>query len=166
MRNLIAFPLLAFALILQTAIFSQIPLASGAVDLILLILVSWSLQPQVESAWQWAVLAGLMVTFVSGLPPLLPVFNYLIIAILGRAIQRRIWQSPIVSMLATTAMAIAITHFVTFIVLSIFRTGFNLQDVVAFVTLPTMFLNLLLAIPVLSVVEDIADWVYPQEGLL
>lgn len=166
MRNLIAFPLLAFALIMQTAIFSQIPFASGAVDLVLLILVSWSLQPQVESAWQWAVLAGLMFTFVSGLPLLLPVFNFLIVVGLGRAIQRRIWQSPIVSMLATTLLAIVFSHFLTFIVLSIFRTGLDLQEVVAFVTLPTMFLNLLLAIPILSIMQDIATWVYPQEGLL
>lgn len=166
MRNLIAFPLIALALVLQTAIFSQIPFVSGTVDIILLIVVAWSLQTQVESAWHWAILAGLMTTFVSGLPLLLPVFNLLIAVFLGRAIQRRVWQSPIVAMLATTLLAIALTHFLTYVVLNVLGTSLNLQDVVAFVTLPSMLLNMFLAIPVLSIMQDLANWVYPQEGLL
>lgn len=48
MRNLIAFPLLALAIILQSSVVSQIKLISGYADLMLIILAAWALQERVE----------------------------------------------------------------------------------------------------------------------
>jgi len=58
MRHLVAFPILALAVILQSAIVSRISLLSGYADLVLVIVIGWALQEGVTTAWHWAVLAG------------------------------------------------------------------------------------------------------------
>ena len=68
MRNLIAFPLLTLAVILQSAVVSKVALLSGYADVVLVLLSAWALQSQVESAWHWALLASVLVSFVSRLP--------------------------------------------------------------------------------------------------
>ena len=67
-RNLIAFPLLALVVIVQSAVISHITLLAGYADLMLVILAAWALKAEASSAWLWAVLGGIMVYFVSGLP--------------------------------------------------------------------------------------------------
>ena len=57
MRNLIAFPLIALAVILQSAVVSRMTLLSGYADLMLILLSAWALQAQVRSAWHWALAA-------------------------------------------------------------------------------------------------------------
>jgi len=83
-KNLIAIPLLALAFMIQTAIISRVTLLSGAGDIVLLILIAWALQEQVQSAWHWAALAGLMAAFVSGLPPFVLLVAYLLAVSLAR----------------------------------------------------------------------------------
>ena len=68
MRHLVAFPILALAVILQSAIVSRIALLSGYADLVLVIVVAWAIQEQVTTAWHWAILAGVMEAVVTGLP--------------------------------------------------------------------------------------------------
>src|SRR3972149_12256514 len=98
MKNLVAIPILALALMLQTAVISRITLLSGAADLILLILVAWALQEQVESAWHWAVFAGLLVGFVSAVPPVVPIIGYVLAVAFSRFVIRQIWQTPLLAL--------------------------------------------------------------------
>ena len=50
-RNLIAFPLLALVVILQSAVISQMPLLAGYADLMLVILAALALKADAASAW-------------------------------------------------------------------------------------------------------------------
>ena len=166
MKNLIAIPVLALALMLQTAVISRIALLSGAADLILLILVAWALQEQVESAWHWAVLAGVLVGFVSAAPPVIPIIGYLLAVAFARFVIRQIWQTPILALFSVTFFSTLVYHSVTYVVLSITGTPLPFEDVLALIVLPSVFLNLLLAIPVHSLIRDLALWVYPLEELI
>ena len=65
MRNVIAFPLLGLAVLIQSSIVSQVALLSGYADIILILLAAWALQERVTSAWQWAFLFRRR----SGVPP-------------------------------------------------------------------------------------------------
>ena len=67
MAILAALPVLGLLLMLQLAVVSRLPLINGTADLILLALAAWASQERVKSAWQWTVLAGAAVTFISGL---------------------------------------------------------------------------------------------------
>jgi rod shape-determining protein MreD len=166
MKNLVAIPVLALALMIQTAVISRITLLSGAADLILLILVAWALQEQVESAWHWAILAGLLVGFVSAVPPIVPIVGYLIAVAFARFIIRQIWQTPILALFSVTFFSTLVYHFVTYIVLLIIGTPLPFEDVLALIVIPSVFLNLFLSIPVHSLLRDLALWVYPLEELI
>jgi rod shape-determining protein MreD len=166
MKNLIGIPILALAFMLQTAVVSRITLLSGAADMVLLIIVAWALQEQVESSWQWAILAGLMAAFVSGLPPLTLLVAYLLAVALARYTIRQIWQTPILALFSVTFFSTLIIHFITFLALWMQGSSLSVGDVLALITLPSVFLNLLLALPVHSLIRDLALWVYPSEDLL
>jgi rod shape-determining protein MreD len=166
MKNLIAIPVLALAFMLQTAVFSRITLFSGAADIILLILITWALQEQVQSAWHWAALAGLMASFVSGLPPLTLLGAYLLAVILARYVLRQIWQTPLLALFTVTFFATLLLHLITYLTLSLRGTSLPFADSLALITLPSVFLNFLLALPIHSFIRDLALWVYPVEDMV
>jgi len=166
MRNLIAFPVLTLAFILQMSIVRRVTLLSGAADLPLLLLAAWALQEEVASAWLWALLAGFISAFVSGLPPLAPLTAYLLIVGLARLIQRQVWRLPVLAMFTLTLLGTLILHLFSFLALQISGSPISLGDTLAFITLPGLFLNFLLAFPAYAAMRDLATWVYPSENLL
>jgi cell shape-determining protein MreD len=166
MKNLVAIPILALALMLQSAIISRVTLLTGSADLLLLILVSWALQERVETSWHWAILGSLMVVFVSGLPPLVPFLGYLLAVTLARFIIRQIWQTPLLALFSVTFFGTLIYHLLSYVALRFVGTNLSFGDVLALVTLPSVFLNFLLAIPVHFLIRDLAQWVYPAEELV
>ncbi len=163
MRNLIAFPLLALAIILQSSVVSQIKLISGYADLMLIILAAWALQERVESAWHWAVLACVFAGFVSSLPWMVLVLGYFAVVYLAQSLQRRVWQAPLLAMFSVTFAGTILMHLISFIVLRLSGTPFAFGDVVGLITLPSLLLNMLFAIPVYTFMRDLARWVYPYE---
>lgn len=163
MRNLIAFPLLGLAVILQSSVISQIQLLSGYADLPLVILAAWALQQRVKSAWHWAVLACVMLGFVSKMPWPVTLVGYLAIVFVAQALQRRVWQAPLLAMFSLTFVGTIFMHILSFVVLRILGTPFLFGDVMSLITLPNLLLNMLFAIPVYTFMRDLARWVYPEE---
>ena len=166
MKNLVAIPILALSVMLQTAVISRINLLSGAADLVLVLLVAWSLQEQVETSWHWAVLASLLVGFVSAVPPFVPIMGYFFAVALSRFVIRQIWQSPILALFSVTFFSTLIYHLITYLALFITGARLPFEDSLALVTLPSVLLNLLIAIPVHSLIRDLALWVSPLEELV
>lgn len=165
-KNLLAFPILAFSLMLQTAVISRITLLSGSANIVLLILITWSLQEQVNSSVQWALLAGLMAAFVSGLSPAVYIVTYLAVVLFARYLLHQTWQTPILAMFAVTFFATFFEHIMTYLVLIIGGASIPFGDSMALVTLPSIFLNFLLVLPVNSLISDLALWVYPSNEMI
>ncbi len=163
MPVLLAIPILAFTFMLQTIVISTLPLLDGYADLVLLVLIAWSLQERVRSAWVWTIIAGLMVGFTSALPLMVPVISYLGVTGLSRLFLRRVWQSPILAMFLVTFLGSLASQGLTMIVLIFNGTSLPLGDSLNLVVLPSTLLNLLLALPVYAVIADLAQWVYPDE---
>ena len=163
MRNIVAFPLIGLAVILQSSIVSQVKLLSGYADLPLVVLAAWALQERVKSAWHWAVVVCVMVGFISSLPWPVYVIGYLAVVFIAQVLQRRVWQAPLLAMFSVTFAGTLFMHIFSFMVLRILGTPFSFGDVVGLVTLPSLLLNMLLAIPVYAVVRDLARWAYPSE---
>ncbi len=163
MPILLAFPILAFVLMLQTIIVSTLPLLSGYADLFLLVLVAWALQERARSAWIWAILGGVMVSFVSAAPLGTPLAGYLIVTAITRLFRRRVWQTPILSMFFVTFIGSLITQGIIMGTLIFQGTPLPLNDSINLVIMPSTLLNLLLALPVYAIIADLAQWVYPEE---
>lgn len=148
---------------LQTIVISTLPLLSGYADLVLLVLIAWSLQERVRTSWIWTILAGLMVGFVSALPLFVPLVSYLLVTAVSRLFLRRVWQIPILAMYLVTFIGSLVSQGIVMVVLLFNGTPLSFNDSLNLVILPSTLLNLLLALPVYAVVSDLAQWVYPEE---
>jgi len=163
MATLVAFPVLVLALMLQTAVISRINLLYGSADLILVILAAWALQERVTTAWQWALVGGVLVAFVSGLPWFVPLAGYLLIVGMARLLQRRVWQAPLLAMFAVSFTGTLMLHIISIFSLRLLGDPLPVGDSFSLITLPSILLNLLLAIPVYAGMRDLAGWLYPAE---
>jgi rod shape-determining protein MreD len=161
MKNLIAIPVILLAVLLESSVVSRVKLLSGTADLPLVMLAAWSLQDQVETAWHWAIAAGLLVGFISGMPWFVPMIGYLIIVLLARGLQRRVWQAPLLAMFLVTFLGTLVTNLASVLTLRLLGMTPSLADVFGLIVLPSVLLNLLLAIPVYAVMRDFASWVHP-----
>lgn len=163
MRNLVALPLLGLAVILQSAVISHVELLSGYGDIVLVLLAAWALQSQVDSAWQWAFLAIIMVGFMTRLPWPAVALGYFAVIALAYALRRRVWQVPLLAMFTVTFLGTIFMQFASFIALSISGNSLSVADVLGLITLPSTLLNLLFAIPAYAFMRDLSRWVYPNE---
>jgi rod shape-determining protein MreD len=163
MKDLIAFPVLAVVLILQTAVVGHISLLSGYGDLMLVTLAAWALQKNVATAWHWAVLGGLLVGFVSGIPWGVPLIGYLLMVAIARLLQRRVWQAPILAMFAITLLGTLLVNLLSLMTLRLLGDPLPIADSLSLIILPSLFINLLLAVPVYLLIRDLARWIYPME---
>ena len=163
MAFLIGIPVLVVALMLQLAIFSQLTLLSGTSDLILLILVAWSLHERSRSAWFWALIGGGLVSVISATPAGAPLIIYMVIVGAVRFFNRRILEFPVLGMLIATILGTFFQHIVEIVVLFVAGTQLPFSQSMVLVTLPSVLLNLILALPVYALVTDLARWVYPVE---
>ena len=146
---------------LQMTVFSRLTLLHGAADIVLLTLVAWGLQEDNPNMWPWTLLAGAVISFASALPFFIPVPGYLLVTGVTRLIQKRIWQSPLLAMLLVTMVGTLLYHLLS--MSAMFLNGSPIQFGVAWsqVTLPSLLLNLMLAIPVYATVHSIRDGLSP-----
>ena len=161
MSNLVAFPILGLALMIQLSVIGRINLLSGSADLFLVILISWAIHDRRKTAWLWAVISGLMVGYVSGLPWYIPMFGYLSVVGLTLIIQRRIWQTLLLEVFIVIFMGTLFMHGLSMGYLVIMGSTYNLTNALGTVTLPSILLNLILAIPVYMLIRDITNWIQP-----
>jgi hypothetical protein len=163
MTALLAFPILGILLVLQSAIFSQIPLLQGTTDLVLLALVAWSLQRRVQTAWQWGIIGGLLVGFVSAVPFFVFIVGYLMAVGFSLLLRQRIWQVPLLAMFVATFFGTLFIQLVTLVTLRVSGTVLPIGASINLIILPSILLNLLLALPFFTIFSDLANFLYPEE---
>jgi hypothetical protein len=161
--TLLAVPLFVVLGVFQSAVVSRLPLLHGTADLILLVVIAWALQERVRTAWQWTLIAGIVVGYISALNIIVPLAGYLVITALALLLRQRVWQVPILAMLAVTFVGTLFVNIMTAVILSIFGTPLPPVETLNLVILPSIILNLLLSIPVYALVKDFAEWLYPEE---
>jgi len=161
--SLVALPVFLLLAILQSTIVSNMPLLNGYADIVLLVIIAWALQERVKSAWQWSILGGLIIGFVSAMNVVIPLVSYISITALALIIRRRIWQIPILAMFGVTLVGTLFSHTLSALTISISGTDLPWLDTLQLITLPSLFLNILLAAPVYAVVRDFANWLHPEE---
>ncbi len=161
MRNLVAIPLLALVVVLQSAIVPSFSLLSGFPDVLLVLLAAWALQEGVTTSVQWALLGSLMISLVSHLPWFIYVAGYGGVVILARMLQKRVWQVPLLAMFSVTFLGTVAMQLMTFGYLRFYGNTTPVADAMGLITLPTVLLNLLIAIPLFGMMRDLSRWVYP-----
>ena len=163
MPTLIAFPLFGLLVVLQSAIVSRIQLLHGSADLVMLAVIAWALQRRVTTVWQWSVIGGILANITTALPLGVPLAGYALSTGLALVVRQRVWRSPILAMFIITFLGTLITHAISVTTLRLAGDPIPLLEAFNLVTLPSVFLNMLLAIPLYAMVSDLADWLYPEE---
>jgi hypothetical protein len=163
MPVIIGIPVLVFTVVIQTTAFSRLPLLYGTADIVMLVILAWMLNDQVKHGWAWVLMAGLMVSFVSALPFFTPLWSYFIAAGLSYWLKKRIWQTPVLAMLVSSFFGTLVIQIISMVVLQVTGTNLSMMEGFNLVILPSILWNLILAIPVYTLVGELASWVYPDE---
>jgi cell shape-determining protein MreD len=163
---LTAIPVLGLVMMLQISIASRIMLLSGNVDLLLLVVAAWGLQERVRAAWIWGLVASLLAGLVSGLPWYIYLIGYLSVVGVARLLIHRIWQAPLLAMFAVTFIGTLELLMLTFVQRTIFEVPLAFGEVFSQIILPTVLLNLLLAIPIHGLIRDLAERLYPEKAMV
>lgn len=161
--NLMVLPVGVVALLIQLGILGNIRLLRGMTDLILLVIIAWSIQERVQNAWVWAIVLGGAVSFISATPLPLYLLGYLLVVGLIRFYHRRLQQIPLLAMLLVTFVGTVIMQMLILITLQIMGYGIGYFESMGQVILPSVLLNIFFALPVFILMRDISRWVYPSE---
>jgi cell shape-determining protein MreD len=160
---LAAVPVLLLTFMVQVAIVSRMVLLSGNGDIILLVLAAWALQERARGAWVWGALASLMAGLVSGIPWYIYLVAYLTVVFIARLLIHRIWQAPLLAMFTVTLIGTMELLLMTYVRQTLFESPLPFSEVFLQIVLPSVLLNLLMAIPVHALVKDLANRLYPAE---
>ena len=163
MALLISIPILAGLGMIQSVVISKVPLLLGTTDLVLVALVAWALQEKVKQPWQWSMIGGVIMTILSGLPIGVYLVAYLGAVFIAAFIRRRIWKVPFLGMLTAIFIGTMFSQVISW--LSRWFTGvfIPIDQALVFVMLPSILLNLLVAVLAYFMLKDLASRLYPEE---
>ena len=162
MSILIAVPILGALLILQTAILNQIPLLHGTSDLVMLALVAWGLQKRVSTAWAWGIIGGLLVGYVSAVPMMVYLVGYLVAVGIALVLRQRIWNVPLLAMVVATFLSTLVVQGLTLLTLRLTDVPLAIGVSINQIVLPSLLLNMILALPFFIAFGDLANLLYPE----
>jgi len=163
MSVILSIPTLGLIAILQSAVVSRLPLNRGTADLVLVVLVAIALQKTVTTSWQWSIVGGLFMDFLSGLPFGIFTVSYLLATGLALIIRERIWRFSFLMQLLVVFFGTMFSHALSFLVLFLQGSEISLGIVLQVVTLPSIILNFMLSLPIFILTQDVLEQVNPQE---
>lgn len=149
------------SMILQYGIVSRTPLLAGTADLILLFVAAWSLHQNSRYFWVILALFGMIISVFSATPLFLPLITYMVIYLAANSLKVRIWQSPLLSMFLLTFAGTLFQHALYLVGLFSQGVSFSWTEAFSNITLPSVLLNMLLAIPVHALVQEVCRNLYP-----
>ena len=148
-------------MILQSTLVVRFNLIHGAADLVLLILISWLLHERTQGHWQWGLIAGLLVGFISQMPVWLTVVGYLVVVLVVRSLLVRIWQTPLLVLFFFTLLGSLVVMGLDYSYLVLIEGNRPLWDTINLVILPSIVLNMIFVLPVYAVLGEFTRLIYP-----
>jgi len=159
---LIGFAGFLLTFMLQISIFSQSKILSGSADIVLLFVVAWCLHDRSKRLWLLVLIIAGLVSFISAQPGYITLIVYFVIYRISRIFQSRLMQAPLLSMLVLTFGASLLQVLLNIGDIFIQRVDINFTAALVEVALPSILLNMLLAIPVHAIVREIAHYALPK----
>jgi cell shape-determining protein MreD len=164
LANFIAIPVMLVLTILQITAVSRIVLINGTADLVLLAVAAWGVRERGKNVFLWAFIGGVLISFTSAMPLFTPIIPYMVIALIARIFQDRLWQAPILSLIIVVFVGTLFQHVFDIILIQIDGINLGFLESVQKVTLPSLLLNFFFLFPVYVLISDIGKWVFPEEN--
>lgn len=154
---------LLVAYVLQTTIVVQTPLVNGTADLILLFFAAWALQERIHNSWLWALIGGVLISMLSAMPFYVPLIGYLAVVGIAKLLQRQVWQVPILAMFIVTLLGTLFQQILYVVALQVTGAPIAWGQALDSVIFPSVLLNLIFALPMFALVNDLVGRIYPLE---
>jgi hypothetical protein len=87
----------------------------------------------------------------------------LLIVGLVQFFKRQAWQVPLLVMLLLCLLSTLLQHGITMVTMIFTGTSLPILESLSLITLPSILLNLLLALPFYVMMSDLANWLFPEE---
>lgn len=163
MTVLAVIPVLIILLVLQTTIAKELTLLDGTVDLVLVWLAAWGLSTRDRSGYILAVVSGALVAYITALPWYIYLSVYIAVIILAKFVFNKLWESPLLAMFAITMVSSILLYTLTYAGLRLNGVSYPFDITLNRVIIPSVFLNLFLAMPVYAIVKDFSGWLNRSE---
>ncbi len=160
--------ILLFVLIIamiQLGIFSNLQVLSGKIDLLMLALIGWIIQKKtsIVDVILFAVVTLFFLHLISAEPLIILLSIYGLITVVIYWSKKNLQQLPIVSMLIFS-LIFTFIHLVIFgFYLQLSGSQLGIQETFQIVIIPSMIINILAAIPMYLLANELHHWVYPYE---
>jgi rod shape-determining protein MreD len=161
MSLLIGIPLLAVEAVVQSAVLARLSLFGGTINLVLLTVLCWNLLAERADGLGWAFAGGLFADVLSGGPMGASVIGLLAVGYVAGLTEGRLWRTHFLLPLASALLATIAFHLIYLAILALTGYPVNLADQLAFITFPTVVLNLLCVLPLYWLIRRLHDWVRP-----
>lgn len=163
MGYLIGALLLGALAILQSTLLGDFHFYDGRPDLVLLAVIGWGLAGKPDQTMVWALMGGLMLDSLSGIP-----LGATSIALVGIAYfiglyTGRIWEPNLLAPLGVTLLASLLYHIYGLAMMYLMGRGPDLGYAFSRVILPSTFLNLILSIPAAQALQALRLRIEPPE---
>lgn len=163
MNSLIGALLIGGAAILQVTLVGRITLLQGPADVVLLTLIAWNLLEGVRPDWRMGLWAGLILSLSSALPFWVLLLSYGLSAALVQYLRNRVWQIPLLTLFTATVAGTLMVDLSTLAYLWLNANPLDFAQALNFVLLPRIVFNMLLALPVYTLIGEISKLFLPDE---
>jgi rod shape-determining protein MreD len=163
MAYIVGIPILLLLAVVQATVLSNMRLLDGTPDLILLAMVAWALTGRPRQAMAGALIGGLLIDMLSGLPLGATAIIMVIVIYLVSQTAGRFWEAHLLMPLTTVLWSSLLYHGLSLAVLLALGRTLNLGFALSRVILPSTFLNLILALPAAQAASGLAESLYPPE---
>jgi rod shape-determining protein MreD len=161
MSLLVGIPLLMLESVFQSAVLSRLTLFGGTLNLVLLTVLCWNLLAERSDGLGWAFAGGLFADLLSAGPTGASVIGLLAVGYVAGLTEGRLWRTHFLLPLASALIGTIAFHLIYLAVLALTGYPVNLPDQIAFVTFPSVFLNMLGILPLYWSIRRLHDWVRP-----
>ena len=155
--------MIGFAGILQSAVLSRLPLINGMADILMLLIVGWTIQPYVKYPWMWVFIASLVSTIISAMTIGITPLAYGFVFVTALFLRQRFWKARLLTMIALSLFGTILVHAFSFFTIIFQGNLFSFPEAFYLITLPSMLLNLVFAVPVYAITRELVKWIYPEK---
>jgi rod shape-determining protein MreD len=158
----LSLPLLLVAVILQTTVIPEIRIGGGGPDLVLMMVIAWALLAEIDEAFIWAIVGGILEDLAVGLPTGTTALALVIVVFLVNLVVGNIQRNSIIVPPAVVAIATVLFHLLMLAILNAINRPAQVGTSLIYVTLPTVLFNLILMLPVFRLMGAIYEASRPR----
>ena len=164
MRRFTVVIFIVIAVMLQVSIFSRFQILFGKLDLLLLMVIAWALQPEISltDIVLFSIVTGLMIGFISAEPIWILVSVYLLAGLFSNYLKHRFIQIPILLMFMSGLIFTFIHLVISMLVFQISGSIIDLRTGLEIVIMPSLILCVIAALPVYLLVGELRRLTFPS----